>query len=381
MICTEMRERLEIKNFQYHSSESSILSDKWHGKPYYSLNAYLKNTYGKRIKKISINGGFTCPNRDGTLDTRGCIFCSAGGSGDFAIPWTSMPGAGNAAPHFFDTSQQTCIPMKPESSIVHSVDKLDKVKKAKQNTYETIDPYIAYFQAYTCTYAPVPYLNRLYRHALDNPAVMGISIATRPDCLPEDVLSLLSRLKENYPGKFIWVELGLQTIHEQTARYIRRGYPSGCFSHGVKQLHQQNIPVIAHVILGLPGENKDMMLQTIDYINSLPVAGIKLQLLHVLKGTDLAKNYHTGEFSVLSMDDYLTILIACICRLSPDIVIHRLTGDGPKELLIAPLWSRDKKRVLNGLHKRMELENAYQGKNYKIQKGTISHEPRTPNPI
>lgn len=307
--------------------------EKWHGKPYYSLNAYLKNIYGKRIGKIAINGGFTCPNRDGTLDTRGCIFCSAGGSGDFAIPWTSMPGAGRA-----DTPAD-----------------------------ETTTPYIAYFQAYTCTYAPVPYLERLYRKALDTPAVIGISIATRPDCLPEDVLSLLSRLKEDYPGKFIWIELGLQTVHEKTAQYIRRGYPASCFSHAVRQLHQRDIPAIAHVILGLPGEDLEMMLQTVDYINSLPIAGIKLQLLHVLTGTDLAKDYHNGLFSALSMDGYLEILIACICRLSPDTVIHRVTGDGPKELLIAPLWSRDKKRVLNSLHRRMRLENAYQGKNYKIQ--------------
>lgn len=310
----------------------------WHGKPYYSLNAYLKNIYGKKIKKVAIDGGFTCPNRDGTLDSRGCIFCSAGGSGDFALPWTSMPEA--------DT-----------------------------------EPYIAYFQAYTCTYAPIPYLEQLYRKALDKPAVIGISIATRPDCLPEDVLSLLSRLKADYPGKFIWIELGLQTIHEKTARYIRRGYPTGRFTHAVCQLHQRDIPSIAHVILGLPGEDFAMMLQTVDFINSLPVAGIKLQLLHVLANTDLAKDYHNGLFSVLSMDAYLKILIACICRLSPDTIIHRVTGDGPKELLIAPLWSRDKKRVLNSLHRRMQLENAYQGKNFNIWKGMASYDPRTFNPL
>lgn len=343
------------------------LLQKWQGKPYYSLSAYLKNTYGKKIKKIAIDGGFTCPNRDGTLDTRGCIFCSAGGSGDFALPWTSMPGASQRSKTVPLASSSACpggavSPISqypcPGGAASHDV---------QNRTLENIEPYIAYFQAYTCTYAPVPYLERLYRKALDNPAVIGISIATRPDCLPEDVLSLLSGLKADYPGKFIWIELGLQTVHEKTAQYIRRGYPASCFSHAVRQLHQRDIPAIAHVILGLPGEDLEMMLQTVDYINSLPVAGIKLQLLHVLTGTDLAKDYRSGLFSALSMDDYLEILIACICRLSPDTVIHRVTGDGPKELLIAPLWSRDKKRVLNGLHRRMRLENAYQGKNYNME--------------
>lgn len=293
---------------------------KWHGKRYYSLDAYLKNTYGKKIKKISIDAGFTCPNRDGTLDTRGCIFCSAGGSGDFALPYEAV-----SAP----------------------------------------EPYIAYFQAYTGTYAPAASLDKIYRSALEDPFVMGISIATRPDCLPPEVLFLLSNLKEAYPGKFIWIELGLQTIHEQTAHYIRRGYPLERFSHAVQRLHLLGIPVIAHVILGLPGENETMILQTIDYLNTVPISGVKLQLLHILKNTDLAKDYEKGLFSALSMDSYLSLLISCICRLSPDTVIHRVTGDGPKELLIAPLWSRDKKKVLNSLHHRMKQEDAYQGKNWK----------------
>lgn len=343
------------------------LLQKWQGKPYYSLSAYLKNTYGKKIKKIAIDGGFTCPNRDGTLDTRGCIFCSAGGSGDFALPWTSMPGASRCSKTVPLASSSAC-PGGAVSPISQYACLGGAASHDVQNrTLENIEPYIAYFQAYTCTYAPVPYLERLYRKALDNPAVIGISIATRPDCLPEDVLSLLSGLKADYPGKFIWIELGLQTVHEKTAQYIRRGYPASCFSHAVRQLHQRNIPAIAHVILGLPGEDLEMMLQTVDYINSLPIMGIKLQLLHVLTGTDLAKDYRSGLFSALSMDDYLEILIACICRLSPDTVIHRVTGDGPRELLIAPLWSRDKKRVLNGLHRRMRLENAYQGKNYNME--------------
>lgn len=302
---------------------------KWHGKRYYSLDAYLKNTYGKKFKKISIDAGFTCPNRDGTLDTRGCIFCSAGGSGDFALPYGSIT--------------------------------------AKE-------PYIAYFQAYTCTYAPVGSLDKIYRSALEDPLVTGISIATRPDCLPPEVLSLLSVLKADYPGKFIWIELGLQTIHEKTANYIRRGYPLDCFSHAMQQLHDLEIPVIAHIILGLPGENETMMLQTIDYLNAVSVFGVKLQLLHILRNTDLALDYEQGLFSALSMDGYLGLLISCIRRLSPDTVIHRVTGDGPKELLVAPLWSREKKKILNSLHHRMKLENAYQGKDWK---GIDDYDART----
>ncbi len=303
--------------------------EKWHGKRYYSLDAYLKNTYGKKLKKIAIDGGFTCPNRDGTLDTRGCIFCSGAGSGDFSLPFSSI---------------------------------------------QKEEPYIAYFQAYTCTYAPLPYLNRLYRKALESPFVAGISIATRPDCLPEEVLFLLAELRESYPNKFIWVELGLQTIHEDTAHYIRRGYSLDCFSHAVKQLSLRGIPVIPHVILGLPGESGAMMLQTVQYLNTLPISGIKLHLLHILKGTDLAIDYKNGLFSALSMDSYLEILILCICHLTPDTVIHRVTGDGPKNLLIAPLWSGDKKKVLNALHHRMKTENAYQGKYWK---GTTSYDPGT----
>ncbi|MBR6770637.1 MAG: TIGR01212 family radical SAM protein [Lachnospiraceae bacterium] len=289
----------------------------WHGKRYYSLEAYLKNHYGYRIKKLSLDAGFTCPNRDGTLDTRGCIFCSAGGSGEFAVA--------------------------PVSAI-------------------STEPYIAYFQAYTCTYGPRQKLEALYRNALEQPLVRGISIATRPDCLPLEVLSLLEQLHRDYPEKFIWIELGLQTIHEQTALYIRRGYTLDCFQKAVYALDELSLPVIVHTILGLPGEDKAMMLATMEYLNTLPISGIKLQLLHILRGTDLALDYEKGLFKEMTMDEYVEILIQCIERLSPHIVIHRVTGDGPKDLLIAPIWSTDKKKVLNTLHHRMKLQNSYQGK-------------------
>lgn len=302
------------------------LPEKWQGRRYYSLDAFLKYSYGHRIKKTAIDAGFTCPNRDGTLGRRGCIFCSAGGSGDFAVPPASI------------TAEE---------------------------------PFIAYFQAYTCTYAPVPVLEKLYRDALEHPLVEGISIATRPDCLPNQVLQLLAKLQKDYPHKFIWIELGLQTIHEETARYIRRGYSLPCFARAMEQLQALHIPVIIHVILGLPGETKEMMLQTIEYLNSFSIFGIKLQLLHVLKDTDLAADYESGRFHTLTMEEYLAILIECIEHLSPDIVIHRVTGDGPKDLLIAPLWSRNKRQVLNTLHQQMKLQNSYQGKYRNTQPPTI----------
>lgn len=306
------------KTYKYYDNAiRQKISTQWQGQRYYSLQAFLKNTYSYRPKKISVNCGFTCPNRDGTLDHRGCIFCSAGGSGDFAIP-----------------------PVIPE----------------------TEQPYIAYFQAYTNTYAPVSVLESFYRQYLDLPLVCGISIATRPDCLPVEVLSLLSRLNQEYPDKFIWVELGLQTIHASTAEYIRRGYPLSCFQQAVHALKEIHIPVIVHTILGLPGEDAGMMIATMEALNRLPIFGVKLQLLHVLEGTDLARDYRSGFFSVLDMEDYISIVILCLEHLSPDFVIHRVTGDGPGHLLIAPLWSRNKKKVLNTLHHQMKIQNSYQGK-------------------
>ncbi len=314
-----------MRNKNIISNLRDNISGIWHGKRYYSLNAYLKNTYENTLKKISIDAGFTCPNRDGTLDTRGCIFCSEGGSGDFAVSFSSI---------------------------------------------NSKEPYIAYFQAYTCTYASPERLEYIYGQALSHPHVAGISIATRPDCLPDEVLQLLQKLKQNYPDKFIWIELGLQSIHEQTAKYIRRGYDLNCFIQAVHALHSLHIPVIVHLILGLPGESDSMMLESVAFLNSLPVSGVKLQLLHVLKDTDLEKDYHNQLFSVLTEEEYIQILIRCMEQLSPDIILHRVTGDGPKDILIAPLWSTNKKQVLNNLHHQMKIQNSYQGKYWK---GNISY--------
>lgn len=317
----------------------------WLDKPYYSLNAYCRHTFGEKCYKIALDGGFTCPNRDGTVGVGGCIFCSGDGSGDFAV----------------SSDCHTPVEVQLQNGLA--------LMKGKQ----TGNKFIAYFQAFTNTYAPVEKLRLLYTTALNAEQVIGISIATRPDCLGEAVLELLSDLKQAYPDKFIWIELGLQTIHEDTARYIRRGYPLNVFTQAASALHQRSIPFIVHVILGLPGEDKDQMLQTIDYVNRIRPFGIKLQLLHVLQNTDLAADYLAGAFEVLTMEAYFEILSACIARLDPNIVLHRVTGDGPKDLLIAPMWSADKRSVLNHLHRYLKQNQIYQGRDF--------HEPGTINTL
>ena len=305
----------------------------WHGKPYYSLDAYCKNELHHKCYKIALDANMTCPNRDGTLDNRGCIFCSAGGSGDFAV----------------DTLDKSIDAQIAEGlTLFHN-------KKIGNH-------FIAYFQAYTNTYAPISYLEQIYTQALNHPDICGISIATRPDCISLEVIELLDKLKTNYPDKFIWIELGLQTIHKKTAEFIRRGYPLSCFEDTFHNLRAHNIPVIVHVILGLPKESFSDMFATVRYLNTLKPFGIKLQLLHVLKGTDLANYYATEGFPIMTQEEYLEVVIHCLELLSQDIVIHRVTGDGPKELLIAPTWSLNKRGVLNALHQQMKLHNTYQGK-------------------
>lgn len=287
---------------------------------YITVNDYLKQKYGEKVYKVSINGGFTCPNRDGTLDTRGCIFCSGLGSGDFA-PEASM-------------------------SVKEQIEAGIRRVQAKNPT-----KFIAYFQAFTNTYAPVYKLERLFTEAMEHPKIVGLSIATRPDCLPEDVLKLLGELNQKKP---VWVELGLQTIHEKTAEYIRRGYALNRYDDAVKKLRSMGLEVITHVILGLPGETPDDMKKTVEYVARSGVAGIKLQLLHVIKGTDLEKDYEAGLFECMTMEEYVTLVKECIDLLPKDMIIHRMTGDGDKKTLVAPLWSTDKKRVLNALHAALD---------------------------
>ena len=289
-----------------------------------TLNSYLKNKYGRKIYKVSINAGFTCPNRDGTLGNRGCIFCSAGGSGDFA-----------------------------EDSALSITEQIELGKKRIESKLPNGDyGLIAYFQAFTNTYAPIEKLEKVYMEAAAHPEVEIISIATRPDCLSEEVLNLLGRVNEIKP---VWVELGLQTIHEKTAEYIRRGYPLGTYDEAVRNLKARGIETIVHVILGLPGETREEMLETVKYVGESGAEGIKLQLLHVLENTDLADDYRAGKFECLSLDEYASLIRDALDILPPDIVIHRMTGDGDKKILIAPKWSEDKKNVLNTLHRVLEI--------------------------
>ena len=304
----------------------------WNGKPYYSFDSMLKERFSQKVYKVALNGGMTCPNRDGTLGSRGCIFCSAGGSGDFA---------GNK-----------------EDPISVQIETQAQRLREKRNA----SSFIAYFQAYTNTYAPVSYLREIYTEAIDHPDIAALSIGTRPDCLGKEDLDLLEELNHKKP---VWVELGLQTIHEKTAAYIRRGYPLSCFAAAVKELRKRKLDVIVHTILGLPGESREDILETISYLNHMDIQGIKLQLLHVLKGTDLAEDYLAGKFRVYTMEEYIDLVIDCLEHLSPEIVVHRLTGDGPKELLLAPLWSSAKKTVLNTLHHQCKVCGAWQGKQYE----------------
>ena len=308
---------------------------------YYSLNQYLRQAFGQKVYKISLNGGMTCPNRDGSLDIRGCIFCSVGGSGDFA-------------------AQPAPISEQIEAA------------KSQVSAKTQGGPYIAYFQAYTNTYAPLPYLEHIFTEAIQHPDIVALSIGTRPDCLPEPVLDLLERLALIKP---VWVELGLQTIHPTTASYIRRGYDLSIFDAAVADLKARGLSVIVHLILGLPGETREQMIESAAYVGRAltrqklpalptgqpPADGVKLQLLHVLQGTDLAVDFAAGTFNTLSMEEYFSILFDCIEVLPPELVIHRLTGDGPKRILIEPQWTGNKKAVLNAMKLAMDAAHVQQG--------------------
>lgn len=296
-------------------------------KHYYSLNDYLREKYDKKVYKISISGGMTCPNRDGTIDTKGCIFCSRGGSGEFATDFS------------LDIKSQL-------------IDGMSRVKsKTKDNLF------IAYFQPYTNTYASIDYLRKIYTEAINCDFVCGLAIATRPDCLGEDVINLLCELNKIKP---IWVELGLQTIHKSTAEYIRRGYNLNVYDEAVLSLKKANIQVVTHLILGLPYETENMMLESVKYVGKR-TDGVKLQLLHILKNTDLEDEFLKGNFEALTMEKYTDLLCKSIELLPQNVVVHRITGDGDKCSLIAPLWSADKKKVLNYINKEFDMRNVIQG--------------------
>ncbi len=295
----------------------------------HTANDYYRSRFGGKVYRVSLNGGMTCPNRDGTIDTRGCIFCSRGGSGDFA------------ASASLSVTEQLAEAKRKVAA---------KLPKQKKN----FAGYLAYFQAFTNTYAPVPYLKKIFEEALADPEVVGLSVATRPDCLSPECIALLSELNRKKP---VYVELGLQTIHEETATFIRRGYPLSVYDHAVARLQEANIAVITHVILGLPKESVEDMVATVRHVIAGGVHGIKLQLLHILEDTDLADYYRTApasEFACMSLDSYMDVISAVLPCIPEETVIYRLTGDGPKRTLLAPLWSGDKKHVLNTLQHCLE---------------------------
>ncbi len=299
-------------------------------------NEYFKARFGVKTYKLSLNGGMTCPNRDGKIDTRGCIFCSAGGSGDFAA--------------------------NPALSITEQI---NQAKKLIASKVPKDCKYIAYFQAYTNTYAPIDYLRKIFCEAIENDDIVALSIATRPDCIDEDIAELLFELNDIKP---VFVELGLQTANEKSAEFIRRGYKNEIFEKAVSLLSCDNadkcIDIIVHMIIGLPNETQSDILNTVDYINRFPVKGVKFQLLHILSGTDLCDYYNIYKFRIFSLEEYTHILLECILRLRPDIVIHRMTGDGPKKLLVEPKWSGNKKLVLNHINNALRQQNITQGENY-----------------
>ena len=311
---------------------------RWDDRPYHSLDYELKRQFGKKVYKLALDGGMTCPNRDGTVGQGGCIFCGSGGSGEFAVP--REPGQ--------DVWRQ-----------------IDEAREKVAGKIPGQGPFIAYFQSYTNTYAPVSYLEPLFTKAIEHPDVAILSVATRPDCLPEKTVELLKRLQEKKP---VWVELGLQTIHEDTAERIHRGYSLAVFENAYERLKAAGITVVVHVILGLPKETREMMLDTVRYLGNIPVDGIKLQLLHILRGTQLAKEYEREPFPVLSLEKYADLVVDCIAELPESVVIHRISGDGPKALLISPLWSKNKKVVLNTIQKQFQERKIFQGMGSMVDK-------------
>ena len=300
---------------------------------YSDLNTYLKETFGKKVYKLSLDAGFTCPNRDGTIGTRGCSFCSAGGSGEFAA------------------SRRLSVTKQIEEAKERIREKLPKNGEVG---------YLAYFQAFTNTYASVDVLQKVYEEAMEAPNIVALSVATRPDCLQPEVVALLEKLNRRKP---VFVELGLQTMHEKSAERIRRGYSLAVFEDAVQRLAQAGIKIVVHLILGLPYETKEDMLASVRYVCEQPIHGIKLQLLHLLEGTDMGEEYKAmpedeqeKAFACLSMEAYLNLVVECLKIIPPSVVIHRLTGDGPKRILIAPKWSGNKKAVLNALAKKIREE-------------------------
>ncbi|EES47820.1 TIGR01212 family radical SAM protein [Clostridium botulinum] len=309
------------------------MNNSWNGKRYHSLNYFLREKFGEKVFKISLDGGFSCPNRDGKVSKGGCVFCSARGSGDYA-----------GSRNYSITNQ------------------FNNVKTMMANKWKS-GKYIAYFQAYTNTYAPVDELRQKYEEAINQEGVVALSIATRPDCLEDEVLDLIEELSKKL---YVWVELGLQTINDKVAKKINRGYDLKVFDDAIARLKERNIDVVVHSILGLPGESQDDMLKTIDYIAHSGAQGIKLHLLHLMKDTKMVELYESGELQFLSQEDYIKLICKAVSMLPKEMVVHRLTGDAPRDLLIGPMWSLKKWEVLNAIDKTLEDNDIYQGKNFDM---------------
>ena len=295
---------------------------------FYSLNNYLKDKFGKKIYKVSLDGGFTCPNRDGTISSQGCIFCSDVGSGEFAG--------------------------SRRKSISDQIDEQLEFIKSKNKDNKVI----AYFQNFTNTYGDIKYLEKIYFQALAHEKVIGIAIATRPDCIGEDVLQLLKKINEKY---FLWVELGLQSASDSIGEIINRGYNTYTYIETAKNLKKENIKFVTHMIVSLPTEKKEDLYNTVKLINSVGSWGIKIHMLYILKNSKLEKYYNENSFKIYNEDEYVETVISLLERLNKNIVIHRLTGDPKKEDLLLPTWSLNKRKVLNSIHKNMKLENTFQG--------------------
>ncbi|WP_301409603.1 TIGR01212 family radical SAM protein [Staphylococcus pseudintermedius] len=303
-------------------------------KRYHTLNYHLKNKFGQKIFKVALDGGFDCPNRDGTVAHGGCTFCSAAGSGDFA---------GNRA----DTIEVQFKEIK---------------NKMHEKWHE--GQYIAYFQAFTNTHAPVAVLREKFEVALKEPGVVGLSIGTRPDCLPDDVVDYLAELNER---TYLWVELGLQTIHQETSDLINRAHDMDCYYEGVAKLRRHNIKVCSHIINGLPGEDYDMMIETAKAVAQMDVQGIKIHLLHLLKGTPMMKQYDKGLLEFMTKEQYIQLVCDQLELLPPEMIVHRITGDGPIDLMVGPMWSVNKWEVLNEIDAELERRGTVQGASYSSQ--------------
>lgn len=305
----------------------------WGDKRYRSFNFEMKRIFNSKIIKLSLDGGFTCPNRDGTLGYRGCIFCGEEGSGEFA------------ASRCLDITKQ-----------------IESQKQLLSKKWD-IGKYIAYFQNFTNTYSRYEDLKEKYYLAISQEGIVGLAIATRPDCLSEKVLDLLEEINKK---TFLWVELGLQTIHERTAKLIRRGYPLDCYDEAIRQLGKRNIKVVTHLIFGLPNETREGILSSAKYVADTNTWGVKFHLLYIQKGTDLHEYYKNSPFHILSRDEYISLIVDSIEQLSPEMVIHRLTGDGKRALLVEPLWSLDKLRVLSEIDMELKKRKSYQGIKYRM---------------